>query len=163
MRRQGQLAVVVVALLAIGCAPRGGQVDVGSDEGKSDNVSQRGSASGLGEPCTANNLCEAGLVCTDGYCVEPGAYPIGQLGDWCAQGGLCEAGLVCTDGYCVEPGTTPAGGIGQRCAAGGLCDVYLVCRDGVCLGAAGAACVTYYSGGDWCDEGLSCWQGVCSE
>lgn len=98
-----------------------------------------------------DGLCEEGLVCRSGACVNP-----------CGGGEFtCPIGFVCDDGLCVEPAC-----VDKPCPAG------MVCQGGECVGGCeGVVCpegqecqigrCVDLCAGVKCDENSVCERGVC--
>jgi|GEM_PF-700409 len=99
----------------------------------------------------ANVLCDEGLACRNGTCVNA------------CSGVICPRGQTCVDGLCKE------------LCAGVVCPAGSVCRDGVCVGACGCTpcagdeicdvasgyCVEPACAGVTCPEGTACVAGRC--
>jgi hypothetical protein len=120
------------------------------------NFGTCGPPADLGESCDEYvqnyvqvSVCDEGLWCIDGECVEVGGpgqpcsgfytgnddYDDDDNDDYEDDGGECDSGLYCIGGTCME-----AGGEGQPCIDydewedEGICDGGLRCVDGVCTG-----------------------------
>jgi hypothetical protein len=111
-----------------------------------------GGAGVVGDPCAADEACDARLTCRDGACAERCDDDRSACGAGC-----CEVGEVCgLTGLCETPDAcTAAGGLpcGGACCQGGQ-----VCQSGVCR----ADCPTPLCGGSLCcgaDE--ACLAGAC--
>ncbi|MBQ4359226.1 MAG: hypothetical protein II767_03135, partial [Proteobacteria bacterium] len=93
----------------------------------------------IGETCSADNPCDAGLVCGDeGKCVE--AAPVvdkAKLGEDCSAEKACEDGLECgSEGKCVEKSAPvdEKAKLGEDCSADKACDAGLECgSEGKCV------------------------------
>jgi hypothetical protein len=102
--------------------------------------------------CSTVAPCADGLVCADGFCVEP--CTTGS----CADGELCDAGSGrCVQ--CLEDGDCPDGTLcntfSNQCGAqGGDCDVDEDCDGGARCDPAKGACVA-------CLDDSDCVDGVC--
>lgn len=79
------------------------------------------SGQGIGQACSAERSCRAGLSCEDGQC-----EPSGDLaeGSPCTVRGECEQGLACIAGLCTEGGD---GEIDESCVTDADCGDGLRC------------------------------------
>ncbi|MCC6620917.1 MAG: hypothetical protein IT385_06665 [Deltaproteobacteria bacterium] len=104
-----------------------------------------------GCPCEPDNTCDAGLVCTTGWCT-PSGCTTGALDCACYPNATCDAHegtpMTCESGICQLTETPADGTIGGSCASSPCADG-LVCDDGRCddptcpLGALGCACAAF--------------------
>jgi len=69
-----------------------------------------------GLPCCTGNVCNAGLLCSNGTCI-----PCGNPSEACCTGSVCFSS-TCINGTCV------CGDPGQSCCAGGVCNSGLSCN-----------------------------------
>lgn len=91
--------------------------------------------------CELARLCDGGLVCNDGRCMDLAACVTGEADCPCTAAGGCAPGLSCRDGaICVASSGFP----GETCRADGTCVRGARCNDGLCeactLGTRGCAC-----------------------
>jgi len=90
--------------------------------------------------CGAEDSCNEGLECKDGFCVKAAEEcPAGTNGCPCNEDGTCQPGgaetLECKEGLCVPEGTE-VGGLGDPCGEDKPCGVHegtqLECKEGTC-------------------------------
>ena len=102
-----------------------------------------------GTPCTADADCAAPNYCIVGYC-----RPLSSAGGKCGKNNDCLAGMVCSNGICVQSQT------GTPCTADADCVYPDYCIVGYCrpLQGAGGIC----SINSDCQSGLVCVNGTCT-
>ena len=124
--------VAVAALTACG----GGGGSSSCPEGTANCACRTDPSTGLG----TGGTCDAGLSCTDGFCVAAATCPDGAEGCPCYANGTCDSkdGVVmaCEQDVCVVPGTPPQGDLGDPCDADSPCGTHdgteLECREATC-------------------------------
>jgi len=119
--------------------------------------------SGKGGRCSddifVGPICETGLECIDGTCVNTDV----REGGVCGEFDLCADGLNCVNGICTAPVQRRSGiGLGGTCdlSIGDTCAQGLECVNGICtqmLIPFGGACAA----GDTCESPYVCVDGKC--
>ena len=113
-----------------------------------------------GEACGGTAICEYGILCDSGTCVDvrPG------LGEACSigakeSGAVCRGDLYCDGEMCrprLSPGQACTGVDSSECFPGAICDGS-ICQAST-LGEAGVACDDVAAR---CVEGTFCQEGIC--
>jgi hypothetical protein len=155
---------VCLALTLVACGGGGGS---SCPEGTVNCACRTDPSTGLG----TGGTCDAGLSCTDGFCVAAATCPDGAEGCPCYANGTCDSkdGVVmaCEQDVCVVPGTPPQGDLGDACDADRPCGTHdgaqLECREGTCqlpvtcpAGTFGCPCDA-----GTCQAGLACVADAC--
>jgi hypothetical protein len=107
---------------------------------------------GVGEPCSADGECRAGLACTDSTCQPSHSTPEGSP---CVISAECSDGLYCAGGLCAPAGD---GGEGDDCTTDSDCMSGLRCH----LDGWSATCVPEgdVDVGGACMESIECFGGL---
>ncbi|HVJ20913.1 MAG TPA: hypothetical protein VM686_36135 [Polyangiaceae bacterium] len=95
-----------------------------------DSVCEPGHSLAQGEPCVIGPECEDGLQCVAGSCVPAGD---GVEGDSCVSDTNCMSGLRCAIvGFGAQCTPAGTGDVGDECVASPDCYGGLICTDGAC-------------------------------
>ncbi len=122
-------------------------------------------------PCKTDGTCDAGLACTDNFCVPGTPCPEGSAGCPCYPNGTCDGDLACQSNVCETPRVVPGGlhdpcddthpcgsheGTALECRSG-TCELPVVCEPGTlgCPCAAGDTCGSHEG------TALVCTAGTC--
>lgn len=96
---------------------------------------------GLGERCSDEAPCPAGLQCAvpppvDGGTSTAGVcdYPLRAIGERCSQAAECELALTCSNHF--QPGSRYGTCVPQA-SPGASCFMDRDCQSGACIGASG--------------------------
>jgi hypothetical protein len=155
----GWLAAVVVSFALVGCP-------------EDEPPGSTGPTCPAGEEncaCRDDGSCDAGLACTDGFCVAAAACPEGAEGCACYANGTCDAkdgvAMTCNAAnVCEAAAACTPGSLDCACGPGDSCDSGLLCQGGTCVTDSGCTAGTLNctcGSGDTCDSGLLCQGGTC--
>ncbi len=131
-------ALASCALVAVACDGRAGGVYEGPDGSLPGTVVMHDGGvigavppgKGVGQACSATDLCRSGLACTAGACKPCGCTAAGAtctLDDECAAGLYCGAGRQCVPGDIGASGDGGGGILGAACVNDAMCAHGLRC------------------------------------